>query len=74
MQQALETLLTQLFTRTGVRRLEARCAIENTASQAVLESLGFRREGTLRQFFVLRNRPVDNHLYALLRDEWLGQG
>ena len=74
MQQALETLLTDLFTRTGVRRLEARCAVENSASQTVLDALGFQREGTLRRFFVLRGTPVDNHLYALLREEWLGQG
>jgi len=73
MSRALESLLTELFARTGVRRLEARCAVQNLASQAVLESLGFRREGTLRRFFVLRGTPVDNHLYALLREEWLGQ-
>ena len=74
MQQALESLLIDLFTRTGVRRLEARCAVDNAASQAILESLGFRREGTLRRFFILRGTPVDNHIYALLREEWLGQG
>ena len=73
MRCALEILLAELFADTGLRRLEARCAVQNQASQKVLESLGFRREGTLRRFFVLRGKPVDNHLYALLRGEWTGE-
>jgi len=73
MRRALETLLAELFADTGLRRLEARCAVQNEASQRVLEALGFRREGTLRRFFVLRGTPVDNHLYALLRGEWTGE-
>ena len=72
MQRALASLLMELFSRTRLRRLEARCAVDNLASQRVLETLGFRCEGTLKRFFVLRGTPVDNHLYALLRDEWMG--
>jgi RimJ/RimL family protein N-acetyltransferase len=72
MRRALEALLHQLFSRTSLRRLEARCAVQNVASQTVLESLGFHREGTLRGFFVLRGAAMDNHLYAMLRDDWTG--
>jgi RimJ/RimL family protein N-acetyltransferase len=70
MVQALESLLTDLFARTELRRIEARCAVENRASMSVLDRLGFRREGLLRQFFVLRGEPIDNYLYALLREDW----
>ena len=70
MPRALERLVADLFARTELRRIEARCSVDNRASQRVLESLGFRREGILRGFFVLRGQPVDNHLYALLRDDW----
>ena len=70
MVQALERLLTDLFERTELRRLEARCAVDNHASMRVLDRLGFRREGCLREFFMLRGEPVDNYLYALLRDDW----
>ena len=70
MVRALGGLLTDLFERTTLRRIEARCAVENRASRRVLEKLGFEREGRLRHFFVLRGAPVDNYLYALLRDGW----
>jgi RimJ/RimL family protein N-acetyltransferase len=71
MAQALEGLLSDLFERTRLRRIEARCAVENHASIRVLDRLGFRREGLLRHFFMLRGEPVDNYLYALLREDWV---
>lgn len=69
MAQALELLLQDLFERTRLRRVEARCAVDNRASQRVLEQLGFQREGLLRGYFVLRSEPIDNYLYAILRDD-----
>lgn len=70
MVRALESLLSDLFERTSLRRIEARCAVENRASIQVLERLGFQREGRLRHFFMLRGEPVDNYLYGLLHDDW----
>ena len=70
MPQALRLLLTDIFSGTSLRRLEARCAVENVSSQKVLERLGFVREGRLRELFELRGRAVDNYLYALLRADW----
>lgn len=70
---ALGTLLDDLFARTRLRRIEARCAVDNYPSQRVLERLGFEREGRLRGFFVLRGQPVDNYLYALLGTDWQGR-
>jgi RimJ/RimL family protein N-acetyltransferase len=68
---ALEQILAEVFCASPLERLEARCSVGNVASQRVLERLGFRREGTLRQYFVLEGARVDNHLYALLRGEYL---
>lgn len=72
MVSALGTLLEELFRETSLRRIEARCAVDNYPSQRVLEQLGFEREGRLRSFFVLRGRPVDNYLYSLLATDWGG--
>ncbi len=72
MPQALSLLLAELFFKTGLERLEARCSVDNVPSQKVLERLGFRQEGRLRDYFVLRGKRVDNYLYALLRREYLG--
>ena len=68
---ALGQLLDDLFEHTRLERIEARCATDNTASQRVLEKLGFRREGVLRSYFRLHGRRVDNYLYAVLASEWI---
>jgi RimJ/RimL family protein N-acetyltransferase len=64
---ALTQLVTELFGQTALERIEARCSVENLASQRVLERAGFVREGRLRGYFELGGRRVDNFLYALLR-------
>lgn len=73
MSDALGQLLEDLFHNSLLERVEARCATENVGSQRVLEKNGFRREGLLRGYFKLRGQRVDNFLYALLRDEYLGR-
>ena len=67
MPRALELLLDDLFGHSPLRRIEARCAVDNLASQKVLERLGFQREGRLEAYFVLRGEAVDNYLYAILK-------
>ncbi len=70
MADALRALLADLFERTTIRRLEARCAVTNRASQRVLDAVGFKLEGLLRGYFMLRGQEVDNYLYAILREDW----
>lgn len=69
MSRALDLLLSDLFARTRIERVEARCATDNSASRRVLERVGFVREGTLRSYFRLHGRRVDNHLYAVLKED-----
>ncbi|HEX7181917.1 MAG TPA: GNAT family protein [Thermoanaerobaculia bacterium] len=73
MTDALQILLDDLFHNTLLERIEARCAVENHGSQKVLEKNGFSREGLLRGYFKLRGRRVDNYVYGLLRDDYLGK-
>ncbi len=70
MTDALAQLLGDLFANTLLERIEARCAIENTGSQRVLEKNGFLREGRLKGYFKLRGKRVDNYLYGLLREDY----
>jgi RimJ/RimL family protein N-acetyltransferase len=74
MPRALAQLLGDLFGRSRLHRVEARTAVDNVASQRVLERLGFRREGLLRAYFQLDGEWVDNYLYALVKEEWERQG
>ena len=71
MTEALTLVLPELFVAAGIERLEARCSVENVASQHLLERLGFEREGLLKSYFELRGRRIDNYLYALLKRDFL---
>lgn len=72
MRRALAQLLSLLFQRTAIERVEARCASRNVASRRVLERTGFHHEGTLRKYFALEGERLDNELYAILREDWEG--
>lgn len=70
--RAVRLLVTHLFAETALRRLQALVSVENVASQRLLERLGFKLEGTLRQHFVIQGKPVDERVYGMLRSEWPG--
>jgi RimJ/RimL family protein N-acetyltransferase len=53
-----------------MRRLEAQIDPRNTASAKVLERLGFRQEGFLRERWILRGEVSDGGIYGLLAAEW----
>ncbi|HVS01274.1 MAG TPA: GNAT family protein [Thermoanaerobaculia bacterium] len=74
MPRALRQLLDELFARTDLYRVEARCAVDNLPSQRVLEGLGFAPEGRLRGYFLLAGKRVDNLLFAVTKDDWTQAG
>ena len=70
MQEALACMITYGFA-SGLRRISAYCALENTASIHVLERAGFGLEGTLRHHARLADgRRHDVRLYSLNEEEW----
>lgn len=70
MTEALGTLFEFAFGRLGLRRLEADVDPENAASIALLERLGFRREGFMRERWWVGGKPFDSVFYGLLAREW----
>lgn len=62
------------FGELHAHRLWAHVFVGNTASENLLQKLGFRREGcTLKSFFV-RNAWHDLQTFAMLRSEWEKRG
>jgi len=57
----------------GLNRVQILCAAHNVRSCAVPERLGFRMEGTLREFERVGERFHDIRVYAMLAAEWPGQ-
>ena len=67
--EAVSALIDQLFSE-GNRRVFADTDPENTASRRLLESLGFKLEGYLREEWETHIGVRDTTLYGLLRHEW----
>jgi ribosomal-protein-alanine N-acetyltransferase len=70
MREALSAILTFAFENLGLYRVEAVVDDVNEPSKALLRSLGFTYEGTLRQRFFFRDRYWDEHYFGLLRGDW----
>ena len=70
--EAAELLVQYAFEDWNMRRVFARAGDFNDASQALLESLGFQREGVRREAAYYRGDYYDMVLYGLLREEWDG--
>ncbi len=68
--EATRLLAGYLFAARGKHRITARCDPRNAASVAVLERLGMRREGHLRQSTWAKGEWTDDLLYAVLNEEW----
>ncbi len=56
-----------------LNRVRAMADEENSASQRVMEKLGMRKEGVLRQNRVERGVAVDEAWWGILRAEWDGR-
>jgi RimJ/RimL family protein N-acetyltransferase len=68
--EAVQLLLGYLFGARAKHRVIACCDARNTASAALLERLGLRREGHCRQSTWAKGEWTDDLLFAQLSDEW----
>ena len=60
------------FGTIGVRRLEARAAVQNGRGHGALMKVGAVQEGVLRQSFEKNGRRLDQVLFAILAKDWRG--
>ena len=58
------------FRTMELNRIEARCKIENIASARVMEEVGMRFEGILRQHMFAKGTYHDLKIYSILKEEW----
>lgn len=69
MAEALTAILRYGFEAMDFNRVEAFVNAGNTRSLRILEKLGFRLDGTLREYELARSRFVDQHCLSLLRKD-----
>ena len=70
-QEAASLAISYGLLELGLHRIEADTDPRNARSSKVLERLGFKQEGLLRQRFVHANEIQDSLIYGLLKNEWL---
>jgi RimJ/RimL family protein N-acetyltransferase len=69
--EALVCLLDYLFRQRHLHRVVADTDPQNIPAWTLLERLGMRREGHLRQGLWFKGQWADEYLYAILCEEWL---
>jgi RimJ/RimL family protein N-acetyltransferase len=67
--EAVRAMINYAFQRLSVRRIIAITDCRNVRSIALLERLGFMREGRMRQSIWCRGEWADEFLFGLLRDD-----
>jgi RimJ/RimL family protein N-acetyltransferase len=68
--EAASTMVDFGFSHFGVRRVWSWCVADNVGSAHVLEKLGMRLEGRLREKEYYKGKWWDTLMYAILADEW----
>jgi ribosomal-protein-alanine N-acetyltransferase len=75
MTEALHAILDFGFNKMELNRIEAKCMVENAASEKVMQRLGMKYEGILREYVFAKSRFYDLKSYAILKKEWMeGRG
>jgi len=68
--EALGIIVDYLFLSKDVMRIQVQTDPRNVASQKVIETIGFKKEGTIRKGLFARGEWSDWFLYSILREEW----
>jgi RimJ/RimL family protein N-acetyltransferase len=68
--EALTALIEFAFGELNLHRIEADIDPRNAASQKTVERLGFRREGHLRERWIVGGEFQDTLFYGLLESDW----
>jgi ribosomal-protein-serine acetyltransferase len=74
MTAAVRLLVDHALTVWRLNRVEIIVATGNRRSRAIPERLGFREEGTLRQFQLVNGRYLDCANYSMLAADWRAAG
>jgi [ribosomal protein S5]-alanine N-acetyltransferase len=68
--EAAGLLVDYLFSTKMIVRIQATTSPKNSASQRVVEKLGFKKEGVLRNSYFANGHYDDSVIFGLLREEW----
>jgi len=70
MSETLVAMIDYAFSGLGLHRLEADTDVNNAASLALLEKMGFQREGLFRERWYVNGQRQDSIMLGLLEQDW----
>lgn len=71
MNESLNNFIKFVFEELNLHRIETQIYIENVRSINVLKRLGFKKDGQLRQNFLINGKYEDSYLFSILRSEFI---
>jgi ribosomal-protein-alanine N-acetyltransferase len=54
----------------NLHRIEARTMLHNVASIHLLKKIGFKQEGVLRGYRIIRGEPTDVTIFSLIKEDF----
>ena len=69
--EAAHIILDYVFLVLGLHRIQGQCMTRNLVSGRVMQKIGMRHEGSLRQHMQKRGQFEDVELYVILKQEWM---
>ena len=73
MTEAIQAVLKIAFAYLGLRRVQARIMAGNVASERLVERIGFRYEGTLRDHLYIKGAYRTIRIYSMLSDDYFAE-
>jgi len=70
MTEAVKEVIKYGFEKMNLNRIYARCFMENIGSQKVLEKVGMKFEGILREQMFIKSKFSDMKIYSILSKEY----
>lgn len=70
MTEAISAVIKFGFEKLKLNRIQARCLVENVASEKVLKKIGMKEEGILRESMFIKGRFRDLKMFSILKKEF----
>lgn len=67
--EATKEIVDYGFSRLSLNRIEGRCNVNNPGSARVMEKLGMKLEGILREQLKIKGQYMDQRMYAVLKKD-----
>lgn len=70
MYEALNAVISYCFETLNLKRIQGKCSTQNIKSTRLMENVGMKREGIMRQFFIINGSVQDALLLSIIDQDY----